>query len=47
MKDYYVRFVSAGGEECLVVLPSFFKLLLWFLRTARQCHYINIFVIKE
>ena len=47
MKEYYVRFVRADGEECLVVLPSFFKLLRWFLRTARQCHYINIFVVEE
>lgn len=44
MTESYVRYIKFDGEECLVVLPSFWKLLLWFLRTARQCDDIHIFV---
>ena len=44
MTEWYVRYIKLDGEECLVVLPSFWKLLLWFLRTARKCDDIRIFV---
>lgn len=47
MKEYYVSFVRSNGDECLVVLPSFRKLLWWFLRTARKCNHITIFTVKE
>ena len=44
MKEYFVRFVRLGDEESsLIVLPSFRKLLLWFLRTAWRCDRIVIF----
>lgn len=46
MKEYYVHFVRSDGEECLIVLPSFLKLLWWFLRTARLCNHIVIFTVK-
>lgn len=44
MTEWYVRYTKFDGEECLVVLPSFWKLLLWFFRTARRCNDIHIFV---
>ena len=44
MTEWYVIYDKHDGEECLVVLPSFWKLLLWFLRTARRCDDIRIFV---
>lgn len=47
MKEYYVSYVRSNGDECLVVLPSFRKLLWRFLRTARRCNHITIFTVKE
>lgn len=44
MTEWFVRYTRYDGEECLVVLPSFQNLLLWFLRTARRCESIYIFV---
>lgn len=44
MSEWCVRYIKFDGEDCLVVLPSFWKLLLWFLRTARRCESIYIFV---
>lgn len=44
MKEYYVRFLRPDGEDCLVVLPSFLKLLRWFLGNARRCNCILISV---
>ncbi len=49
MTEYHVSFVRADGEhveESLVVLPSFWKLLWWFLRTARHCNHIMIIKIR-
>lgn len=49
MTEYYVHFIRSGseaGEESLVVLPSFRKLLWWFLRTARHCNHIMIIKIR-
>ena len=37
MTQWFVRYIKFDGEECMVVLPSFWKLFLWFLCTARQC----------
>ena len=44
MIEWYVKYIKSDGEQCLVVQPSFWKLLCWFLRTARQCDDIHIFV---
>lgn len=44
MREYYVRFSRYYGEESLIVLPSFWKLLIWFIRTGRKCSHIVIFV---
>lgn len=44
--EYNVLFVDPynpdGYEECLIVLPSFWKLLLFLLRRARRCRRITI-----
>lgn len=44
MKEYFVRFYKLGGDEdgYLIVLPSFRKLLWWFLRKAKSCDRISI-----
>lgn len=46
MTEYYVRYIKPGCEECLIVLPSFLKLLIWFLRTGYSCSYITILQSK-
>lgn len=47
MKEYMVRFCKYGSEEQLVILPSFWKLLIWFVRTAGECQSIIIVDISE
>ena len=47
MTEWYVQFIRKNGEEGLVVLPSFRKLLWWFLRTARDCNHIMIFSVTD
>lgn len=47
MTEWNVLYTKYDGEECFVVLPTFRKLLWWFLRTARQCDDIKIFVRWE
>lgn len=48
MKEWYVYWTVRKGEEWwnleshLVVLPSFWKVVWWFLRTARRCSFISI-----
>lgn len=45
MKEWNVLFIRQGQcEESFIVLPSFRKLLFWFVRTAWQCNDIKIFV---
>lgn len=46
MKEYCVLYVR-GGEEYQVVLPSWWKLLWWFIRTARRCGNITIFTLEK
>lgn len=44
MKEWnicYFRYV--GGQRHYIVLPSFPKVLLWFVRMARKCSDITIF----
>ena len=43
-KEYYVRFYKIRGDEdgYLIILPSFSKLLWWFVREARACVRIAI-----
>lgn len=44
MKEYGVVFCMDGDDDVrLVFLPSFLKLLLWFLRKAWRCKTIRIF----
>ena len=44
MKEYSVVFcMDDDDDDRLVVLPSFRKLLLWFLRNAWRCKTIAIF----
>lgn len=47
MKEYYVQYMKSDGAECLVVHPSFWKLVFWFLRTAQYCIHIVIFCEEE
>ena len=41
MFEWNIHFVRGdiedGTEESFIVLPSFLKVLWWFLRTARRC----------
>ena len=44
----YVRWDTVDGlDEFMIVLPSFWKVLWWFLRTARRCSYIEIFTTPK
>ena len=47
MFEWNIHFVRGdiedGTEESFVVLPSFLKVLWWFLRTARRCTKIVIY----
>lgn len=47
MKEYYVQYIKCDGEECLVVLPSWRKLLWWFLQRSRHCSHIVIFTAEK
>ena len=48
MKEWHVYWSIRKGEEWwdleshLIILPSFWKVLWWFLRTARRCEFISI-----
>ena len=44
MKEWYILWATTEGEEHLIVVPSFRKVLWWFIRTARRCNDIKIFV---
>ena len=45
MKEWNVLFVRQGAcEESFIALPSFRKLLFWFICTAWQCTDIHIFI---
>ena len=45
MKEWIVIFVRRDSpDECMIVLPSFRKLLLWFICTAWRCSDIHIFI---
>lgn len=44
MKEYGVLFcMDDDDDERFIVLPSFWKLLLWFIRNAYRCKTIKIF----
>lgn len=48
MKEYYIRFFRQNAEEdSLIVLPSFWKLLLWVLRESRSCVYFTVMVCER
>lgn len=48
MKEWHVYWTIRKGEEWwdleshLIILPSFWKVVWWFLRTARRCSFISI-----
>ena len=45
---HYVRGdIEDGTEEFFIVLPSFLKVLWWFLRTARRCSQIVIYTTQK
>lgn len=45
---HYVRGdIEDGTEESFIVLPSFLKVLWWFLRTARRCSQIVIYTTQK
>lgn len=48
MKEWWVWFEYVGTyeEENLVVLPTFWKLVRWFIVTAHKCDHIEI-IAKE
>ena len=41
--EWYVLWATKSGYEGFVVLPSFWKVLIWFICTARRCTDIKIF----
>ena len=43
MMEWSVQFVLADKEECLIVLPSRMKLLVWLLTNIWRCRYLTIF----
>lgn len=43
MKEYCIYYVVSGREEVLIALPSFWKVLCWFLRTAWRCDRIVLY----
>lgn len=43
MIEWFVRYILEDGEECLVVLPSRRRLLLWLIRNLWRCRYLTIF----
>ena len=47
MKSYFVRYLTKDEESCLVVLPNWWKLLMWFLRESQRCIIIHIWVERE
>ena len=44
MKEWYILWATPEGEEHLIVVPRYWKVLLWFIRTAWRCNDIKIFV---
>lgn len=45
MKEWNILFAyPEDGNEYFVVLPSFWKVLLWFVTTAWKCSDIKIFL---
>jgi hypothetical protein len=43
-KSYFVRYLTAGDQDRLVILPNWWKLLRWFLRESRKCAIIHIWI---
>ena len=44
MKEWHILYAYfEGGPLNCVVLPSFGKVLFWFIRTGRRCSDIKIF----
>ena len=43
MKEWYILWATPEGEQNMIVLPSFRKVLWWFIRTAWRCDDIKIF----
>lgn len=45
MNEYFVQYSVCCDEEdsYLIVLPSFLKLLWWFIRNASKCETIIIY----
>lgn len=43
MKSWCVLWATREGRENFVILPSYWKVLLWFLRNAHRCNDIKIF----
>lgn len=44
MKEWYILWTTPDGDEHMIVVPRFRKVLWWFIRTARRCDDIKIFV---
>lgn len=44
MKEYLVRYYVSSDQQdgYLVILPSLWKLVWWFLRNAKRCTWIMI-----
>ena len=48
MKEWHILYAYfEGGPLNFVVLDSFFKVLIWFVRTGRRCTDIKIFTDTE
>lgn len=48
MKSWHILFSRfEGGPKRLIVLPSFWKVLWWFICTGRRCSDIRIFTVRE
>ena len=44
MKNYCILWTDEDGQENFIILQGYWKVLLWFLRTAWRCTDIRIFV---
>lgn len=44
MKEWFIWWATKGGETNMIVVPHFWKVFWWFIRTAWRCDDIKIFV---
>ena len=47
MAERMVIYTMTDGQEGMAVFPSFWKLLIWFVRRARRCAYMTVRLISQ